>query len=160
VAWLDHGRLVDVGESDRVVSRYLAAMARRDSEYRKHLPAAHEAEREQAIRAPEVVSRIPNSDGRHGNGEAEILGIAVLSPDAEELAILPQKSEIVVRISVRARTVVPMPIVGFLIRNHLGVELAGTNTALEEIELPAFEPDDIYTIDFHLDLPELYPAHF
>ena len=53
-----------------------------------------------------------------------------------------------------------MPIVGFLMRNHLGIELAGTNTALEEVELPSFSPGDVYTIDFHLELPELYPSHF
>jgi len=53
-----------------------------------------------------------------------------------------------------------MPIVGFLIRNHLGVELAGTNTTLEDILLPSFNPGDVYTVDFYLELPELYPAHF
>ena len=53
-----------------------------------------------------------------------------------------------------------MPIVGFLIRNHLGVDLAGTNTALEDLELAAFNPGDVYTFDFRLQLPELYPAHF
>ena len=171
VAWLDHGRLVDVGEPDRIVSRYLAAMSERDSKYRKNLrPPTRlgvqvDGTREPSAAiapqtAPEVVRRIPNNDGRHGNGDAEILGIAVLSDDGEELALLPQKAPIVVRISVQARRSVAMPVVGFLIRNHLGVELAGTNTALEEVELPAFEPGDIYTIDFRLDLPELYPAHF
>jgi homopolymeric O-antigen transport system ATP-binding protein len=167
VAWLDRGRLMEVGEADRVVSRYLAAMTERDSEYRKHLRPATQpgGQRDGSAipapeTAPEIVRRIPNNDGRHGNGDAEILGIAVLSEDGEELALIPQKAPIVVRISVHARHGVPMPIVGFLIRNHLGVELAGTNTALEEIELPPFDPGDIYTIDFHLDLPELYPAHF
>ena len=53
-----------------------------------------------------------------------------------------------------------MPNVGFLIRNHLGVDLAGTNTALEEVGMPSFLPGDIHTFDFHLQLPELYPSHF
>jgi len=163
VAWLDHGRLVELGEPDRVVARYLAAMVNRDSEYRKQF--AQEARQENVasrppITAPEVIETIPNVDGRHGNRDAEILGIAVLSAEGEELALLPQKASVIVRISVRARNEVALPIVGFLIRNHLGVELAGTNTALEDIELPAFAPGDVYTIDFRLDLPELYPAHF
>ncbi|HWP85854.1 MAG TPA: ABC transporter ATP-binding protein [Terriglobia bacterium] len=162
-AWLDHGRLVECGEPDRVVGRYLAAMVERDAEYRRHAaPAGQppEARRGAPVQAPEVVTSIPHNDGRHGNQAAEILGIAVLSETGEELALLPQNARIVVRISVRARREVALPIVGFLIRNHLGVELAGTNTALEEVELPPFAPGDIYTIDFHLDLPELYPAHF
>ena len=163
VAWLDHGRLVEVGEPDRVVARYLAAMVERDSQYRKHAlptPGRSPDPDKTPVAAPEIVRTIPNCDGRHGNRDAEILGIAVLSEDGEPLPLLPQKARIVVRISVRARNEVALPIVGFLIRNHLGVELAGTNTALEDIELPALAPGDIYTIDFHLDLPELYPAHF
>jgi hypothetical protein len=163
VAWLDHGRLVECGEPDKVVARYLAAMVQRDSDYRKHSPAASQrADRvlSKPVIAPEVIETIPNNDGRHGSGDAEILGIAVLSEQGEELALLPQKAPILVRISVRARRDVVMPIVGFLIRNHLGVEFAGTNTALEEVDLPAFAPGDIYTVDFRLELPELYPAHF
>ena len=163
VAWLDHGKLVECGEPDRVVSRYLAAMTERDSEYRRHSAPGSQSEqtREKApVSAPQVVTTIPHSDGRHGNRAAEILGIAILSEDGEDLALLPQKAPIVVRISVRARDEVAMPIVGFLIRNHLGVELAGTNTALEDLELPPFAPGDIYTFDFRIELPELYPAHF
>ncbi|MBI3933727.1 MAG: ABC transporter ATP-binding protein [Acidobacteria bacterium] len=163
VAWLDHGKLVECGQPDRVVARYLATMAERDSEYRKHATPADRTppERDKTpVATAEVVTTIPHNDGRHGNGAAQILGIAVVSEDGEELALLPQKASIVVRISVQALEEVAMPIVGFLIRNHLGVELAGTNTALEDIELPPFAPGDVYTIDFHLDLPELYPAHF
>ncbi|MCZ6750266.1 MAG: Wzt carbohydrate-binding domain-containing protein [Acidobacteria bacterium] len=110
--------------------------------------------------APEVVEKIPNIDHRYGNRDAEILGIAVLNENGEELALLPQKAGIIVRLSLRAHAEVSMPIVGVLIRNHLGVELAGSNTALEETDLPALNPGDVYTIDFHFQLSELYPAHF
>jgi len=162
VAWLDHGSLVECGEADRVVAKYLAAMVQKDSAYRKQLPQQAGAGKGAAARvlAPEVVERIPNVDYRYGNRAAEILGIAILNEDGEELALLPQKATIIVRISVKVHNEVAMPIVGFLIRNHLGVDLAGTNTALEEIELPPFLPGEIYTFDFHLQLPELYPAHF
>ena len=106
------------------------------------------------------MERIPNVDFRHGNRDAEILGVAVLSEEGEELALLPLKARILLRLSLRARTEIARPIVGFLMRNHLGVELAGTNSALEDVELPPFSPGDVYTIDFLLQLPELYPAHF
>jgi len=163
VAWLEHGRVVERGDSDRVIGKYLAAMVNKDSSYRKKLAAGATSEVTalcSVVTAPEVVEKIPNVDYRFGNRAAEILGIAVLSEDGEELALLPQLSTILVRISVRAHAEMAMPIVGFLIRNHLGIELAGTNTALEQVELPSFSPGDVYTIDFYLQLPELYPAHF
>ena len=163
VAWLEQGRMVERGNPDRVVGKYLAAMVNKDSRYRRQEIQAEESNEPSLsprVRAPEVVERIPNIDYRYGNRDAEILGIAVLGEEGEELSLLPQKAPIVVRISVRAHAEVTMPIVGFLMRNHLGIELAGTNTALEEVELPSFSPGDVYTIDFHLELPELYPSHF
>jgi hypothetical protein len=163
VAWLEHGRLIMHGDPDDVVGKYLAAMVSKDSRYRQEQVSAESqrgAVASAKVTAPEVIERIPNIDFRYGNRHAEIIGIAVLNESGEEIALLPQAGNIVVRISVRAIHEVTMPIVGFLIRNHLGVELAGTNTALEEVELPAFGPGDVYTIDFHLQLPELYPSHF
>jgi len=52
------------------------------------------------------------------------------------------------------------PNVGFIMRNHLGVDFAGTNTLREGRELDPMMPGDIHTIDFHLQLPELYPSSF
>ena len=163
VVWLEQGRVVDSGEPDRVVGRYLAAMVNKDSRYRKQEIREEEAKDHRPapkVIAPEVVDRIPNIDYRYGNRDAEIIGITILNEDGEPMTSLPVKASIIVRISVRANAEVTMPVVGFLIRNHLGIELAGTNTAVEEIELPSFSAGDIYTIDFHLQLPELYPGHF
>jgi hypothetical protein len=53
-----------------------------------------------------------------------------------------------------------MPIVGFMLRNQLGMDFAGTNTAREGYELPPMQSGDIFTVDFHVELPELYPASF
>ena len=137
-------------------------MVQKDSAYRKQLPPEGGAAGEAAgpVRAPEIVERIPNVDYRYGNRAAEILGIAILSEEGEELLLLPQKGRIIVRISLKVHAEVPMPIVGFLMRNHLGMDLAGTNTVLEETDLPMFQPGDVYTFDFLLQLPELYPSHF
>jgi lipopolysaccharide transport system ATP-binding protein len=163
VAWLDHGRLVEIGAPDRVVAKYLAAMVSKDSQYREHhLAPAEGAEGHaaEAMEAPEIVQGIPNVDHRFGNGDAEILGIAVLNEDFAPIAMLPREGTIIVRISIRARRDVPQPIVGVLIRNHLGVDLTGTNTALEELTMTPLRAGDVQTFDFRLELPELYPAHF
>src|ERR1035441_5634266 len=74
--------------------------------------------------------------------------------------MLDPGSNILVRISVRAKEEVPMPMVGFMLRNQLGMDFSGTNTAREGHELAPMQPGDIYTVDFYLDLPELYPASF
>src|SRR6266446_1480551 len=53
VMWLEHGRLMDIGDPDRVISKYLAAMVEKDSTY---LSLKKPADRPTgpAIHAPEV----------------------------------------------------------------------------------------------------------
>lgn len=157
--WLEEGRIKELGSTDIVVAKYLAAMTEKDSAYLVHekRPVARSAARSIA---PEIVERIPNIDHRFGDNRAEVLGIAILDPQARPLQLLDPLSRAVVRISVRAKDEIPMPIVGFVFRNHLGIDFAATNTALEGVELAPMMPGDVSTVDFHIQVPELYPAFF
>jgi hypothetical protein len=47
-----------------------------------------------------------------------------------------------------------------MLRNQLGMDFPGTNTSREGYELAAMQAGDIVTVDFYLELPELYPASF
>ena len=161
VLWLDHGRMIDVGEPDRVVSKYLAAMTEKDSTYLRLKSATEpQARRGGVMSAPEIVETIPNIDHRFGDGRAQILGIAVLDEQGRNLPILEPSTRILVRISVRATADVALPIVGFMLRNQLGMDFSGTNTSREGYELAPLQAGDVTTVDFYLDLPELYPASF
>jgi ABC-type polysaccharide/polyol phosphate transport system ATPase subunit len=159
--WLDKGNSRELGDTDKVVSKYLAAMAEKDSAYlelkKPHLDARTGADQPPP---PEIVTTIPNIDHRHGDGRAEVLGIAVLDTGGRPAQLLEPESRIVVRISVRAKEEIQRPNVGFILRNHLGIDFAGTNTTRDGFELPGMKPGDIYTVDFHVDLPTLYPSHF
>jgi lipopolysaccharide transport system ATP-binding protein len=158
--WLDHGRVVELGATDRVVAKYLAAMQEKDSAYLAHRkPDARELPQGNT-RAPEIVEHIPNIDHRYGDRRAEILGIAVLDAGGTPAQYLEPLAPIIVRISIRANEDIAHPNVGFLMRNHLGVDFAGTNTAREGHDLPPMVADDIYTVDFHVPLPEFYPSSF
>ena len=161
VLWLDHGRVVEVGEPERVIAKYLAAMTQKDSTYlRLKAGAAEPRPRSGPVRAPEVVETIPNIDHRFGDGRAEVIGIAIYDERARPVRMLEPASRIVVRISVRAKADLALPMVGFMLRNQLGMDFSGTNTAREALEMPPMQSGDIYTVDFHVELPELYPASF
>lgn len=162
VLWLHEGRARELGETDKVIARYLAAMADKDAAYldltahRPLTPASHG----KPDPPPEVVTTIPNIDHRHGDRRAEVIGIAVLDENNLPVQLLAPASRIAVRISIRAADHIAQPNVGFMMRNHLGVDFAGTNTLREGFDIPPMEPGDVYTIDFHLELPILYPSHF
>ncbi len=158
--WLENGRIREIGATDLIVAKYLAAMVQKDSAYIEarplpdpHLPA-------QTIAAPQIINHIPNIDHRYGDGRAHILGIAIVDQYGTSLPVLEPAAEIIVRISVAATQNIAVPNIGFMLRNHLGLDFAGTNTLREGVEIPPLKPGDTYTIDFHIQLPELYPAHF
>jgi ABC-type polysaccharide/polyol phosphate transport system ATPase subunit len=158
--WLDHGRVRELGPTDLVVSKYLAAMVEKDSAYLE----VSRPERRGGITISggptEVESRIPNIDHRYGDGRAEVLGIGLYDEHGARVHLLEPNTRLVVRISARAHEAVACPNVGFMLRNHMGIDFAGTNTLREGIELPAMTAGDTITVDFHVDLPALYPAHF
>lgn len=157
--WLDHGRIRELGETDKVVAHYLAAMVAKDSAYLELAPPAVRAEGG-AILAPEVVTTIPNIDHRYGDGRAEVLGIAVSDRLGKPVPLLRPGEETVIRISVRALDNLALPNVGFVMRNHLGIDFAGTNTTREGFDLPPMRSGDIYTVDFRTLIPDLYPSEF
>ncbi len=157
--WLDKGRIREIGATDAVVSKYLAAMGEKDSSYLEHKETS--ARPDHGLDAPpEVEYRIPNVDHRFGDGRAEILGIGLYDPAGTPVHMLAPNTSLVVRVSARANQAVRSPNIGFMLRNHLGVDFAGTNTLREGIELAPMAAGDICTVDFHLDLPALYPSHF
>jgi lipopolysaccharide transport system ATP-binding protein len=156
--WLEHGRLMAIGTADLVVSKYLAEMTRKDAQY-----LAQDAPgpvQEAGVPPPEVVREIPNIDHRFGDGRAEVLGIAICDSSGQRLPSLDRNTTIVVRISVRAKANLDRPIVGFMFRNHLGVDFAGTNTAREGSPLPRMMSGEICTVDFYIELPALYASSF
>ncbi|MDQ2944423.1 MAG: ABC transporter ATP-binding protein [Acidobacteriota bacterium] len=169
VLWLDGGKIRELGDPELVVSGYLGAMAAKDSAYLKHAPpslpeatngSVRELVNHQSVRGSAVVDHIPNIDRRFGDGRAEIMGITILDSQGQPIYILDPESTITVRISVVAKEAIAKPVVGFMLRNHMGLDFAGTNTAREGLELPPMLPGEIFTLDFHLHLPELYPSSF
>ena len=49
--------------------------------------------------------------------------------------------------------------VGILIRNRIGMEIYGTNTRIEQVDLGAFEPGEELDIDFQFEC-WLTPQHY
>ena len=156
VLWLDHGSIRDLGDTERVVSKYLAAMTQKDSAYvAQHRPAPSPV-----VELPEIATAIPNVDHRFGDGRAEVIGVQILDECGSAAGILEPNTTVTVRISARAKANIPQPIIGFMMRNHLGVDFAGTNTTREGFPLAPLLPGEIQTVDLQLDIPELYATTF
>jgi len=133
-------------------------MGEKDARYLAHDQLAHRAPPREP--PPEIVETIPNIDHRYGDKRAQVIGIAIYDTSSTSLAVLVPSTTIVVRISARAKANLDRPIIGFMFRNHLGVDFAGTNTAREGYDLPPMAEGEVCTVDFHIDLPALYASTF
>lgn len=157
--WLDKGEVREIGATDMVVAKYLAAMNDKDAQYvETHIPGEDAASE---IEDPlTIVREIPNIDHRHGDARAHVIGIAILDEFGRKVHLLEPEMKLIIRISVEAHQTIALPNVGFMLRNHLGLDFAGTNTLREGHQLPPMKSGEIRTVDFHLTLPQLYPGAF
>ena len=156
--WIEKGSIQAIGKTDLVVNQYLGRMSEKDRAYQSRDLELHPEQVPQAL--GEVLEGIPNIDHRFGDGRAEILGIGIFDETGQKLRTLTPDTTIVVRISIRAKSNLDKPIIGFMFRNHLGVDFAGTNTTRERSELPPLFIGDVCTVDFYLKLPTLYASNF
>lgn len=159
--WLEHGRVIDLGDAAEVSLRYLASMLEKDAHRieREH----HAAARERPVltsRPPQIVEGLPAGLHRHGSRRAEVLGIAITDEQGRPLTEMTTPCAAIVRVSIRAREALEQPIVGFLMRTDLSIDLCGTNSRREDVELPGMQPGEMHTVDFHVHLPALRPGWY
>ena len=161
--WLEHGRVEEQGVPDKVVARYLAALTLRRDPYAKEKDSQDpqpQVDSNEGDSADLVVSTLPNVDDRWGNGDARVLGIQLLDQAGREPQSVYHGDLVTVRVSVRFDRPVESPIIGIILRNRLGEEISGSNTSVENLRLPPAEPNQVYTVDFHLRLPLLQPGNY
>jgi lipopolysaccharide transport system ATP-binding protein len=85
---------------------------------------------------------------RHGDRSSHIQKIRLLNSDGQETNTIHTGEQVTVEIGARFQTAVSNPMVGMLVRNRLGIEVFGTNTRLEGIELGEFGTGDLLTVRF------------
>lgn len=142
--WLEHGRIREAGDPSKVVAHYTAEADRNSS------PLVDQEESES----------LPNIDRRSGDGRAEITGIAILDSAGRRRPFIMAGQRMTVRLTARAHGSLEQPVMGFLVRDHLGVEFTGTDTELENLALHPLSEGERVTAEFRMQVPEFYPAPF
>ena len=157
--WLESGSLRQIGPSDRVVEEYLATMAEKDAQYAvRH----HETgDLEKTNQAP--VFTVPNGrrteNEETGSRAGTITGLALLDDKHCPVSHLEVFRPVHLTIRIRANRDLDHPVVGFLVRNHLGFALFGTDTNLETCDLAPMGAGESRIVSFRITPPELYAAN-
>jgi len=127
-----HGRIEAQGKPSDVINRYIGlVLEKQEPKDRK----------EDRIRA----------SFRHGDGSSEILEVKLLNAQGEPAATVASGEPITVRVRSRFRQAKSDPMVGILIRTRIGMEVYGTNTRIERVELGDFEAGDELEVDFRIE---------
>ncbi len=153
---LDSGRLLENGKPDLVVQKYRALVFERERRYdriaeggpRHAATADHTASEE----IP-VVRSIPNVDHRFGSGEARLLGVELLGENGRPTREIFGDQKIVVRISAEFEKDVDNPILGFTLRDRMGIEITASNTSYEGRVLQPAKKGQVFTSDFLIRMP-------
>ena len=158
--WINHGRTEAIGSADAVVSRYLAAMSQKDRAYSETHGITPLPMTELDATPGDLEVSIPNIDHRFGDERGEILGIGLFDEFGTPVHILEPSSTVVVKVIATAKADLNRPNIGFMLRDHLGVDFSGTNTLREGYQLPPMHAGEVVSVDFHVELPALYATTF
>jgi hypothetical protein len=88
---------------------------------------------------------------RHGDGTSEILDVQLLNARGEPAHAFASGERATVRVRSLFHHPKSGPMVGILIRTRIGMDVYGTNTRLEQVDLGDFEPGEELDVEFHFD---------
>jgi ABC-type polysaccharide/polyol phosphate transport system ATPase subunit len=139
---LNGGRMEADGTPSEVLNRYQKIIMARETEYAKTAPSAGE------VSTVEDAFNAPRYTFRHGNGDAEVIGIELLDTSRQRVEIVETGEQLFLRMHVVFHKAVEEPVFGFLIRNRHGIHLYGTNTDIQRAGIGPVEPGEVVEASF------------
>lgn len=119
------GRVAAYGAPSDVVNRYVGMVLERQ---------------------PQVRAGGLSGSFRHGDGASRVLAVDLLP----NTTIAPGEA-VTVRVRAKAERDLEQPVVGILIRNRLGIDVFGTNTRIEGVDLGCVRAGESFEVEFSFD---------
>lgn len=138
-AFMLDGRIVMQGTPKDAVNQYVGFVLDRE-----------QATKERSTRQLED-SIGGKSSFRHGDGASRIVDVQIVSSTGQSCHAFRPGEALILRIRARFMRDVTNPVVGILIRNRIGMDIFGTNSRLEGVDLGSFEAGEEIEIEFEMD---------
>jgi len=132
--FLLNGRIQAQGEPKHVIDKYIAVVLERQKAFDETDRKAH-----------------PAATNRHGDGSSEVLDVTLLDATGTPRGVVSSGERVTIRVRTAFRRNRVEPMVGILIRNRIGMEIYGTNTRIEHVDLGIFSQGEELDIDFQFD---------
>jgi ABC-type polysaccharide/polyol phosphate transport system ATPase subunit len=137
---LNSGRLIADGTPADVLNDYQRIVMERQEAYEVDTATAESAESKPASTVQYTY--------RHGDGSATIVETELCDNAGRRVQIVETGAPLTVTVSVRFEREVESPVIGFLIRNRLGIHAYGTNTREQQIQLGSVRSGEVVSIRF------------
>ena len=137
-AFMLEGKVVMEGTPKDAVNQYVGFVLDRERENRERDDGA-------------AVGTAATSTFRHGDGASKIIDVRLLNGAGEPCHTFRPGESIVIRIQAVFRRSVSDPVVGILVRNRIGMDVFGTNTRIERVDLGTVQAGETLEIEFELD---------
>lgn len=154
---LDQGQKIEDGTPEHVVQRYQALIFERERREAGKGEFWGPVDQDTGL---QVVNTIPFIHSRYGEGRAKVLGIILLSGDGEVLNEMRENQDVQLVISAQVQQDIEHPIIGFTLRDRLGVEITSSNTSYEGLHLPPASCGEIITVGFRITVPRMRPGSY
>ncbi|MFY9620104.1 MAG: ABC transporter ATP-binding protein [Pyrinomonadaceae bacterium] len=144
---LSGGSSIADGNPVDVMNRYQKLIMEREEAFDANLSGADESLPHDATRERQALTYTY----RHGDRSAEFLSIDLLGAQGSGRDVVESGESVTVRMRVLFNTAVENPIFGFVIRSRYGVQVYGTNTEEQKIQLGQVAEGEIVEVTFRFD---------
>jgi ABC-type polysaccharide/polyol phosphate transport system ATPase subunit len=155
---LDAGHILEDGKAEIVVQKYRALIFERERRHGNFENGGKAVNNSAIYSSPDempIARTIPNVDHRFGNTEATVLGVELLDDSGNSTREVFGGQKAIIRISVQCNRDIDTPIIGFTLRDRMGIEISASNTSFIERYLPPAREGQIMTSDFQINFPLL-----
>ena len=140
--FLLNGRMEAEGEPKHVIDKYIGVVLERQKAFQQSDRKEH-----------------PTASNRHGDGSSQILDVTLIDQAGRPCGVVSSGERVTIRIRTVFRQKMDEPMVGILIRNRIGMEIYGTNTRIEQVDLGSYEAGEELDIEFQFEC-WLTPQHY
>lgn len=148
---LKAGCVVADGKPADVLNRYQKIVMEREEAYEAESPASGVSSKSSAgplaLQSPKPL----NYTYRHGDGSAEIVSAELTDSDQHAVEILESGESLALRLVARFHHDVEEPVLGFLIKNRLGIHAYGTNTKEQGLQFGRIRGGETLEVTFAFD---------
>jgi ABC-type polysaccharide/polyol phosphate transport system ATPase subunit len=153
---LDSGRKLEDGSPEKVAQRYQDLIFQRE----RRQAGTGDPWNATPDNSLPLVDTIPCIHHRYGRKGAEVIGVILHSMDGRVLNEVRAGEEVQLLISARFRQDIDHPIIGFTVRDALGVEITSSNTSYAGTRLPPGKAGRVFTAGFRFRPPQIRPGSY